>query len=47
MCSYVDLRDRISLVEAVEMIEILATQRENERLAMEAARRKAETERRR
>ena len=40
MCTYTELRDRISLREAVEMCEILATRRENERRANEAAIRK-------
>ena len=38
MCSYIDLRDKLSLDEALTAIEILATTRENEHRAYEHAR---------
>lgn len=45
LCSYVEARDMLSLDEIADLNETLAVQAENERLAHEAAERKAKQKR--
>ena len=45
MATYVDCRDRLTLDEVLDLYEIIMVRHENEYRAMQAAERKAETQR--